>query len=123
MTFTEKRQWERLPVSCEARYCDRESFFVPHKSAQLLDIHHRGCRMLSGSLFERGDIVTIMVNLPVEGLLSMDGMVAWSSPVGQPQAIETGVRFLTYDPSTEETYRKLFDFCLLKNPDYRETFY
>ena len=93
MSQAEHRKRERIPVSLEVKYCDGDRCFVPYQRAELLDIHQQGCRLLGSTDFKRGSAVSIMVHLPSEGVVRMEGVAAWSAPVYQDRMVETGVRF------------------------------
>lgn len=109
----EQRETQRIPIAVEAKYREKDNAFKPYHRAELLDIHHQGCRVLGGASLKRGDIVSVLVELYPEGPLHFEGVAAWSTPVCENRVFETGVRFLTGDPVAEQTYLKLFHYCLL----------
>ncbi len=113
MLTAEHRQSERIPVVLEAKYRDKNSSFKPYNQAELTDIHHHGCRIMGGVNFKRGDPVSILVDLPQDGPLHMEGVAAWSSSIYKNRLFETGVHFQSDDPADQNTYLKLFHFCLL----------
>ncbi|MBF0485055.1 MAG: PilZ domain-containing protein [Candidatus Omnitrophica bacterium] len=116
MITQEHRQWQRIPVIFEAKYRDKDKTFTPYHRADLVDIHHQGCRLVGATQFKRGEIVSVLVHLPPEGPLHFEAVAAWSAPVYKDEAFVTGVCFLTENPFAEDTYLKLFHFCLLNMP-------
>ncbi|MEI8011567.1 MAG: PilZ domain-containing protein [Candidatus Omnitrophota bacterium] len=120
MDTHDKRQCERIPVLFAIKCRGKDSVFVPFQQAELLDIHHHGCRIIGAVRFKEGEKIFITVDIPAEGRLDLDGVVAWSMASCQGTCFETGVRFLNDDPSSAETYCKLLHFCRFNRPDYKE---
>ncbi len=114
--FSDQRQWQRIPALVEVKWREKGDTFTPYHHAQLMDIHHEGCRLLGSLYFEREKIVSMMVDFSSEGPCYLEGVVAWSAPVYKNRIFETGVRFLTNDPNSEQVYLKLFHFCLINMP-------
>lgn len=120
MAVMEQRQLERIPILFQAKCRNKDAVGALFRRAELLDIHHQGCRFLAASYFERNTILSMTVDLTPEGPLYLEGVVAWSKPVC-PGAFETGVHFLINDPTAQETHRKLVHFCLYNTPYKRRT--
>ena len=114
MAAGEERQWQRIPVAFEAKCRDVESAFTPYHRAEIVDITHQGCKVVGSRDFKRGEIVSLLVELPKEGPLHLQAVVAWSKCIYKGTIFETGLRFITEDRAAEETYLKLYHFCLLK---------
>lgn len=95
--MAEQREFERIPVSFEARYCNKDGPFNPFRRAELIDIHHQGCRLLGGANFKLGKPVSIDVELSSETSVHFEGVTAWCSSVYEGRVFETGIRFLTND--------------------------
>jgi hypothetical protein len=114
MLDQENRQWQRIPVAFEAKCRDVDSAFTPYHRTEIVDITHEGCRVVGSGRFKRGQVVSLLVDLPHEGSLHMQAVAAWSAPVYKNAISETGLRFITEDRAAEETYMKLYHFCLLR---------
>lgn len=114
MAGSEQRQWQRIPVAFEAKCRDVDSTFTPYHRAEIVDITHEGCRVVGSRRFKRGEVVSLLVELPKEGPLHLQAVTAWSSPIHKNTIFETGLRFITEDRAAEETYMKLYHFCLLR---------
>jgi hypothetical protein len=120
LTPRNNRQIQRIPVALEAKYRDKNRSFIPYVRAELTDIHHQGCRLLGSLDFKRGAPVSIVVDIPHEGPMHMEGTAAWTAPVYKNRIFETGVQFKSDDPADDDTYMKLFHFCLLNRPRQEE---
>ncbi len=114
MLSQEKRQWQRIPVAFDAKCRDSDNAFTPYHRTEIVDITHEGCRILGSERFKRGQTVSLLVELPHEGGLHLQAVAAWSASVYKDVISETGLRFLTEDKAAEETYLKLYHFCLLR---------
>ena len=113
MDTLEQRQDQRIGVFVEAKYRKEDSVYTPYCPGEIVDIHHLGCRLLGPVVCERGEVVSIQVDLLPEGAFDLEGVVAWSAPVVRDHVYETGVRFLTEDRTAEEMYLRLFHYCLI----------
>ena len=114
MVGQDQRQWQRIPVAFEAKCRDIEDSFSPYHRAEIVDITHEGCRIVCSRRPKRGEVVSLLVSLSNEGPLHFQGVVAWSSSLYKETIFETGLRFITEDRASEETYMKLYHFCLLR---------
>ena len=112
----EQRQCQRIPVVFDAKCRGIEDTFTPYHRTEIVDITHEGCRLVGSGHFKRGQVVSLLVDLPYEGSLHLQAVAAWSAPLYKNAISETGLRFITEDSTAEETYMKLYHFCLLRQP-------
>ncbi|MFH0754676.1 MAG: PilZ domain-containing protein [Candidatus Omnitrophota bacterium] len=113
MYMQEQRQFQRIDVAVEAKCKAMGDAPGPYKNIEIVDIHHQGCRLVGSVDFSRGEEVCLLADFPQEGQLQFQAVAAWSKPIYKNTLFETGMRFLTDDRLSEETYLKLYHFCLI----------
>ncbi len=124
MNTNKRRELERVQVLVEADYRDEGRAVELSEAAVLLDINHRGCRIMSRENIERGKVIAIDLLLPAAGAsqkLSMSAVTAWSRETPVIRAYETGVRFITDHPGSEDDTNTLLKFCHHADPGYQDT--
>ena len=111
----EKREWLRVDVNMPAR-CRAVDGPAKYAPVFIVDMHHHGCCFQGYELFQKGQAVRLVLEIPFEGEISMTGDVAWSGPLNEAGEFRTGLRFRIDDPVAENTCLKLYNFCLLRQP-------
>ena len=115
MIDKDKREWQRIAVTISAKCRDIDG--APrYEPVEVRDVHQEGCCFQGQILYSKGQHVRLVLELPFEGLVNIDGDVAWSGPVDEKGDFRTGVRFLRDNAAAEDTSMKLYHFCLLRQP-------